>query len=240
MAEKYDAPVELGDGVHWVGYTETDSVFRTNAYIITSGDEAVLIDAGSAVYFDSMSKQIEKIVDVTKINYFIQHHQDPDLCASLPLWEKKIGPRKIYAHTKANILIWHYGVASELVNVDDVGWELKLSDRILKFIFMPYMHSPGEIMTYDPKTKILFSGDIFGGLSMDWNLYANEYYMDAMETFMENYMPSSEIVNENLKRIDGLDIDMICPQHGSIIPKNGVDKAVKTLKELECGSYLYE
>ncbi len=240
MAEKYEAPVELGDGVHWVGYTETDSVFRTNAYIITSGDEAALIDAGSAVYFDSMSKQIEQIVDVTKINYFIQHHQDPDLCASLPLWEKKIGPRKIYAHTKANILIWHYGVTSELVNVDDIGWELKLADRTLKFIFMPYMHSPGEIMTYDPKTKILFSGDIFGGLSMDWNLYANEYYMDAMESFMENYMPSSEIVNENLKRIDGLEISMICPQHGSIILENDVDKAVKTLKELECGSYLYE
>lgn len=240
MAEKYDAPVDLGNGVYWIGYTETDSVFRTNAYIIESGDEAALIDAGSAVYFDSMSQQIEKIVDIRKIRYFIQHHQDPDLCASLPLWEKKTGPQKIYAHTKANILIWHYGVSSELVNVDDTGWELKLPDRVLKFIFMPYMHSPGEIMTYDPKTRILFSGDIFGGLSMDWHLYANEYYMDAMETFMENYMPSTEIVNENLKRIEGLEIDMICPQHGSIIPKEKVAEAVKTLKELECGSYLYE
>ncbi len=240
MAEKYDAPVDLGNGVYWIGYTETDSVFRTNAYIIESGDEAALIDAGSAVYFDSMSQQIEKIVDIRKIRYFIQHHQDPDLCASLPLWEKKTGPQKIYAHTKANILIWHYGVSSELVNVDDTGWELKLPDRVLKFIFMPYMHSPGEIMTYDPKTKILFSGDIFGGLSMDWSLYANEYYMDAMETFMENYMPSTEIVNENLKRIEGLEINMICPQHGSIIPKEKVAEAITTLKQLECGSYLYE
>lgn len=117
---------------------------------------------------------------------------------------------------------------------------MKLPDRTLKFIFMPYMHSPGEIMTYDPKTRILFSGDIFGGLSMDWNLYANEYYMDAMEAFMENYMPSTEIVNENLKRIEGLEIDMICPQHGSIIPKERVGEAVTILKELECGSYLYE
>ncbi len=240
MAEKYETPVQLGEGIHWIGYTETDSVFRTNAYLVKSGGEAALIDAGSAVYFDSMYSQIEKIVDVNSINYFIQHHQDPDLCASLPMWEDKIGPRKILAHTKANILIWHYGVKSELVNVDETGWELKLPDRTLKFIFMPYMHSPGEIMTYDPKTKILFSGDIFGGLSMDWSLYANEYYMDSMEMFMENYMPSSEIVNENLKRIDGLEIEMICPQHGSIIPRDSVEEAVRTLKELECGSYLYE
>ncbi len=240
MAEKYETPVQLGEGIYWIGYTETDSVFRTNAYLVKSGGEAALIDAGSAVYFDSMYSQIEKIVDVGTINYFIQHHQDPDLCASLPRWEDKIGPRKILAHTKANILIWHYGVKSELVNVDETGWELKLPDRTLKFIFMPYMHSPGEIMTYDPKTKILFSGDIFGGLSMDWSLYANEYYMDSMEMFMENYMPSTEIVNENLKRIEGLEIEMICPQHGSIIPKDSVEKAVRTLKELECGSYLYE
>lgn len=240
MAEKYDAPVQLNDGVHWIGYTDTDSVFRTNAYLIESGNEIALIDAGSAVYFDSMFNQIEKLIDVNKIEYFIQHHQDPDLCASLPFWEKKLGPKKILAHTKANILIWHYGVSSQLVNVDEVNWELKLPDRTLKFIFMPYMHSPGEIMTYDPKTRILFSGDIFGGLSMDWNLYANEYYMDAMEAFMENYMPSTEIVNENLKRIEGLEIDMICPQHGSIIPKERVGEAVTILKELECGSYLYE
>lgn len=88
MAEKYDAPVQLNDGVHWIGYTDTDSVFRTNAYLIESGNEIALIDAGSAVYFDSMFNQIEKLIDVNKIEYFIQHHQDPDLCASLPFWEK--------------------------------------------------------------------------------------------------------------------------------------------------------
>lgn len=240
MAEKYDKPVELADGNHWIGFTESESAFRTNAYLIQSGDESVLIDAGSFLYFDHIYKQVGMIGDPKKIKYFICHHQDPDLCASLPLWEKAIGPRKILGHTKCNILIYHYGVKSELVNVDLTNWELKLPDRILKFIFMPYMHSPGEIMTYDTKTKILFSGDIFGGLSLDWALYANEDYIEAMDAFMENYMPSSEIVNVNLKKLDNLDIEMICPQHGSIIPKEKVKEYIENFKNLECGSYLYE
>ena len=240
MAEKYDSAVKLADGNYWVGYTEAESAFRTNAYIIESGDEVALIDAGSILYFDNMFKQISKVVDVKKIKYFIQHHQDPDLCSSLPEWEKKIGPQKILAHTKSNILIYHYGVKSELVNVDLEGWELEMPDRKIKFIFMPYMHSPGEIMTYDTKTKVLFSGDIFGGLSFDWALYANEDYFEAMDAFMEHYMPSKEIVNANFKKIENLEISMICPQHGSIIPGDKVKEAIENMKNLDCGSYLYE
>ncbi len=240
MSENYEKPEKLADGNYWVGYTKTDSAFRTNAYVIESGDEVALIDAGSVWFFKSMSAQIESIVDVNKIKYFIQHHQDPDLCSSLPFWEKKIGPRKILAHSKANILIYHYGVKSELVNVDFMNWELKMPDRLIKFIFMPYMHSPGEIMTYDTKTKVLFSGDIFGGLSFDWHLYANEDYFEAMDAFMEHYMPSKEIVNINMKKIENLEISMICPQHGSIIPGDKVKEAIENMKNLECGSYLYE
>ncbi len=240
MAEKYDKPEKLADGNYWIGYTETESAFRTNAYLVVSGDEAALIDAGSLRFFKPMSAQVETLIDPNKIKYFILHHQDPDLCSSLPFWEKKIGPRQIYAHSKSNILIYHYGVKSELVNVDLTGWELKMPDRVLKFIFMPYMHSPGEIMTYDTKTKILFSGDIFGGLSFDWHLYANEDYFEAMNAFMEHYMPSKEIVNMNLKRIENLEISMICPQHGSIIPGDRVKDAIEEMKNLECGSYLYE
>ena len=64
--------------------------------------------------------------------------------------------------------------------------------------------------------------------------------MGAMDAFMENYMPSHEIVSTNLKKLDGLEIEMIAPQHGSIIPKDQVQSFIKDLSELECGSFLYE
>ena len=240
MSENYDAPVKIAEGNFWVGFTKAESALRTNVYLIESGDEITIIDPGSVLYFDAFYKQISAQFDVKKIKHFICNHQDPDVCANLPLWEQKVSGAKIYGHTKSNILIAHYGVKSELVNVDLTGMELKLPDRILKFIFMPYMHSPGEIMVYDTKTKVLFSGDIFGGLSMDWDLYANQDYLGAMDSFMENYMPSHEIVSTNLKKLDGLDIEMIAPQHGSIIPKEKVASFIKELSDLECGSFLYE
>ncbi len=240
MSEIIEKAVEIADGNYWLGFTDTDSAFRTNAYLIKNKDVMALVDAGSIHHFKTIHKQVSGIAKPENIKFFIQHHQDPDLCASLPLWEEKIGPRKIIAHTKVNILIYHYGVKSDLVNIDLEGWELDLGGRVLKFLFMPYMHSPGEIMTYDTSTKVLFSGDIFGGLSMDWSLYANEDYFEAMAAFMENYMPSSEIVQNNLKKLEGLEIKTICPQHGSMIPEAKVAECIETLRNLECGSYLYE
>lgn len=94
-------------------------------------------------------------------------------------------------------------------------------------------------MTYDDKTKSLFSGDVFGGLTYDWSLYAGEYYTEAMKAFHEDYMASSPHLKEAMIRLSPLQIDRILSQHGSVIGQN-VSKPIAFLKNLKYGLTLMQ
>lgn len=242
---KYDPAraVEIAEGIFWIGFDDKNAGLRCNPYLIIDGDEAVLVEPGSVPHYPLVMPKVCNLISFKQIKHIIVSHQDPDLCASIPRFEELIyganGECDIVTHSRASILIAHYGVRSDFYDVDNNGWKLKLaSGRELKFIFSPYLHFPGAFMTYDSKSKILFSGDVFGAFSFDWNLFANDYYVEAMKAFHENYMPSNEILRHTMKRIEKLDINMIAPQHGSIINKD-VQKYIDVLKDLDCGDYMF-
>jgi flavorubredoxin len=235
-------PVEIAENIFWIGFDDKDAGLHCNPYVMIDGDEAVVFDPGSVPHYPIVIQKLAKLVEFKKIKYFIVTHQDPDLCGAIPKFEELIygndGKAQIVAHTRASVLIAHYGVKSPFYNVDLNDWSLTLaSGRELRFVFAPYLHFPGAYMTYDTKSKILFSGDLFGAFSFDWNLYANEYYMEAMKAFHENYMPSNAILRTAMARLDNLDIRMIAPQHGSIIDKD-IRMYIDSLRELDCGDYI--
>lgn len=53
-------------------------------------------------------------------------------------------------------------------------------------------------------------------------------------------MPSKDIFNYALKKIEELDITLIAPQHGSIIEKKYISKLIEDMKDLDCGLYIEE
>ncbi|MBF0169655.1 MAG: MBL fold metallo-hydrolase [Nitrospinae bacterium] len=235
-------PVEIDDGVFWVGFDDKESGLHCNPYVLVDQGEAIFFDPGSVPHFPQVLQKLVKVVEIKQITHFVVTHQDPDLCAAIPKFEELVygngGSARIVAHTRASVLIAHYGVRSEFYHIDLNDWKLTLrSGRELQFVFAPYLHFPGAYMTYDPTSRILFSGDIFGAFSFDWNLYANEYYIEAMKAFHENYMPSNRILRTAMGRLDPLDIKMIAPQHGSII-KEDVRRYIDVLRELDCGDYI--
>lgn len=236
-----DRAVEIAPGVYWVGFDDETAGLRCNPYLILDGDEAVFIEPGSVPHFPIVRRKVLSVVDPRRIKTIIVSHQDPDLCAAIPRFEEIIGPDlKIATHSRAAILIQHYGLRSPFYHVDQNGWRLTLkSGRELKFIFAPYLHFPGMFMTYDPVTKVLFSGDLFGAFSYDWSLYAGEYYDEAMKAFHENYMPAREILARAMAKLDGLEISLIAPQHGSIIRDNP-RRYIDILRNLDCGDYMLD
>ncbi|MGI6604836.1 MAG: MBL fold metallo-hydrolase [Firmicutes bacterium] len=236
-----DRAIEIAPGTYWVGFDDEKAGLRCNPYIIVDGDEAVLIEPGSVPHFPIVLRKVASVVDLREISTIIVSHQDPDLCAAIPRFEEVLGPGlKVATHSRAAILIQHYGLSSPFYHVDQNGWELTLkSGRKLKFIFAPYLHFPGAFMTYDPVTKILFSGDLFGAFSFDWSLYAGEFYEEAMKAFHENYMPSQEILARAMDKLEHLEIAMIAPQHGSIICDNP-RHYINVLRNLDCGDYMLE
>jgi C4-dicarboxylate-specific signal transduction histidine kinase len=53
-------------------------------------------------------------------------------------------------------------------------------------------------------------------------------------------MPSKDIFNYALGKIEKLDINLIAPQHGSIIEKKYIPNLLKDMKNLDCGLYIEE
>jgi flavorubredoxin len=168
----------------------------------------------------------------------ILQHQDPDLCAGVPIFEDM---RNDYDHTiisevRASYLIKHYGVKGHLHMVSPENPNFTTKDgRKIEFLMTPFAHFAGAIMTYDPKSKVLFTSDVLGGLGKDWELYHNDTALANMKKFLSLYMPSNKALRYALLKILSVDADIIAPQHGQIIRKNQLDGIVNSLWDLKCG-----
>lgn len=229
---------EIAPGIYWVGGSSQDGGLHCNPYLLVDGEEAVLIDPGSVLDFADVYANVCSIVPLEKIKYVILHHQDPDFCASVPLFEAQGTKFTIATHWRTQTLVKYYGIKSDYYIVNEHDFRLKLaSGRILSFIQTPYLHFPGAIATYDNTSKTLFSSDLFGAFSHQWSLYADDNYSERMKTFHEHYMPSNEILRPVMEVLLGLDIARIAPQHGSVI-KHKITEHIKTLRDLECGFML--
>jgi two-component system cell cycle response regulator len=188
-----------------------------------------------------VARKVISRIDPKKISTIIVSHQDPDLAGSLPVFEDLIAnpELKIVTFERVSFLLAHYGTKSPFYFFEKNNNRLKLkSGRELVFQPTPYLHTPGAFATYDTKSKIFFSGDLFGAFSHNWDLHAGQNYCDEMRTFHEPYMPSREILRKVVARIEQYDISLIAPQHGSIIGQDLLRPAFDCLKNLECGTYL--
>lgn len=238
-------PIAIADNIFWVGINDQVNGLHCSPYLIIDGDEGVLIDPGSPLDFEGVLANVTSLIPLEKIKYIILQHQDPDLCASTPLFEKQGLQGEIATHWRTSNMIKYYGITSPFYIVNQNEMQLTFgNNRTLIFYPTPYLHFPGAITTYDPVSKILFSSDLFGAFSNNWSLFADEVdkgnresYMESMKTFHEHYMPSNDIIRPVMEGFLKMDITMIAPQHGSIIRKD-MRKYIKTLRDLECGLFL--
>lgn len=230
--------IEIMPGIYWIGWPDENAGFSNNPYLVISGDDVVLFDPGSRLeqHFNWVKQKIESIIPIEKITAIIVHHQDPDLCASIPLFEEIIGVNNfdLITSERTGIFLPYYGVKTDVTYVSD-GDVLTFGDKDFVFITSPYLHFPGAIVTYDATDKILFSSDIFGGFSINWSLYANEYYIEAIKAFSQPYFSDKRHVANFLDKIDQLEIDLIAPQHGSLIKRDLIPTVVAMLRNLEVG-----
>lgn len=230
--------VEVARGIYWVGSHDPKELFHCNPYLLIDGEEAVIFDPGGITDYPEVARKIFSIVKPVQIRYVVLHHQDPDICASVPLLEEVIdhGQMKILTHSRASVLIGYHGIKSEFYLVDKNRYSLTLkSGRFLRFLTIPFCHFPAAIATYDEREKVLFSSDLFGAISPGWSLFAGEGYEEQMRIFHVGYMASARHLSRVMERMATLDLEMILPQHGSIISKEMIPKCIDFLKKLPCG-----
>jgi len=102
--------IEIADHIWWVGHYLKDDVFQCHVYLIEHGDQSILFDPGSKLTFSHTLQKIEELIPFSSIRYFVCHHQDPDITASLPRIDAMISrdDAVLVTHWRAWALLKHY------------------------------------------------------------------------------------------------------------------------------------
>ncbi|MDR2570764.1 MAG: MBL fold metallo-hydrolase [Oscillospiraceae bacterium] len=258
----YDDPIEIADGIYWVGFMDEKAGLHCNPYLIVDNDEAVLIDSGSRSHFSTVMLKIMRTgFNPKNITRLIYQHYDPDLCGNIPHMEAMIdnADLKIISQRENNYFICYYSAKSPVLCIKEMGMFYEFSSgRRLEFVSVPYCHAPGNFITYDTKTNVLFSSDIFGAYDEDWTLYTQitencincaaannqdeartcgakegKCKTHEMIVFHKRIMPSTRALKYALAQIEKLDVSLIAPQHGSILDSAASKTAaIKQLKSI--------
>ncbi len=236
-------PVEIAENIYWVGYKIPNDKFQCHVYLIKNGKESALIDPGSMITYRETRRKIKQLMDLNDIKYFICQHQDPDIVSCMQEIFNEVGTKDKYVvtHWRAWALLKHYNWNVELYEIEQNLYTLKLGNRRLRFIKTPYLHFPGAFCTFDERTNTLFSSDIFGGFTEKFELFAKsaDDYFGKMKPFHEHYMPDNAILNHGLDNIEKCQpINLIAPQHGSIIKKEFIKPIISKLRTLKCGLFI--
>ncbi|WP_332447779.1 diguanylate cyclase [Sphaerochaeta sp.] len=231
-------PVQIAEGLWWVGSESTHRNLQCNPYLYTHEGWGILFDPGSKLDGRIVLEKTMSLIDIDHLQAIVLSHQDPDLASAVPYFEEAGFKGEVCCHERTSLILQYYGFHSPfyLVNYHSFSYTLK-SGAAIGFLFTPYLHFPGAIMSYLPQVQALMTGDVFGSITADWHLYAGESYLDGMKAFHEVYMPSHEILSSAMESLQSYPLRLICPQHGSIINKN-LEMYIDTLKTLSCGLFL--
>ncbi len=196
-----------------------------NAFLIT-GEKNVLIDTVHEPYFEEYLSNIQSIIDVTKIDYLIMNHTEPDHSGSVA---------KLLA-VNPNITVYCTVAAkkylSAITNEDfqcvtvKQGDKLDLGGKELEFIVAPLLHWPDSMFTWMPSEKTLFTCDFLGAhfcepTMLDTNVHYEDKYLGEFRYYYDGiFAPFKPYVLSGLDKIKDLPVELICPSHGPCLTAN--------------------
>jgi flavorubredoxin len=227
-----------GHSIYWLGITD-ETAFRCNSYLIHDGDQAIIVDPGSRTFFEQVKTRVAQIVDPAQVTGIVVCHQDPDVGASMVDWLEINPELLVFTTPRTQVLLPHFGRSDyRYFNVSEQPEFALPSGASLKFIEAPFLHFSGAFVTYDSLSRYLFSGDIWAALDLDWSLTVESFedHVPKMNLFHLDYMASNLAARGFVRRLDGIEIDAILPQHGSILDPRHVPAALDYLRTLQCGT----
>lgn len=229
----------------WIAFgrdpDKPEHVIDTNEYIITVGSKTLIMDPGGTEIFPEVVTAISDYVNVEDIRIIFGSHQDPDILSSLSLWMGLCKQAKVYVPWTWTHFISHFGCEPErMIGVPDEGQVIELDQGYeVEIVPAHYLHASGNNHLYDPQAKILFSGDVGAALLPPdkQGLYVQDFedHTQYMKAFHQRWMPSNRARDVWVERVRGMDIELMCPQHGSIFKGEDVTRFLDWFSELELG-----
>jgi flavorubredoxin len=219
------------------------ALIDTNEYLIAHGNEAMLTDPGGLEIFPVVFSALASGFDPSRVKWIFASHQDPDVISSLSLWLEFNPELRCYASRIWGSFLPHYGGdAGTFIGLPDEGGTIPLGGIELEVVPAHYLHSSGNFHLYDARARILFSGDVGAALPPPEEdaLFVTDFdrHIRHADGFHRRFMGSKEAVLNWCERAAVMDIDMLCPQHGSVYQGADVMRFINWFSELEVGSGL--
>ena len=134
-----------------------------NAYLIEE-EKTVLIDTIWKPYEKEFRDNLEKEIDLSKIDFIVMNHGEVDHSGALPYLMEKIPQTPIYCTANAvKSLVGQYHHPEWNFKVVKTGDSVDIgNNKKLVFVEMRMLHWPDSMATYLTGDNILFSNDAFG------------------------------------------------------------------------------
>lgn len=231
-------PIEIRPDVYWIGVNDrTTDLFEGiwpitkegvsyNSYLIDDEHKAI-IDLTRSFKGDEYLEQINEITDVSKIDYVVINHMEPDHSGLLRTFQRIAPGVTFIGSAKTKEMLDSFFSIKNNVRVVGDGETLALGKRTLKFFSTPFLHWPETIMTYETSHRILFSCDAFGGYgAIRGAIFDDEckgfdfYKKEALRYYVNIVANYSARVLGAIEKLADLPVDVIAPSHGLIWRKN--------------------
>jgi serine/threonine protein kinase len=227
-------PIEIAPNTYWVGKREAGSVFFANPYLrifegpTPGGRRArhhLLIGPGSSSDFLEVRAKVERLIGgLDRLSLIFINHQDPDVGSSAAMICSRYNEHALIMTSEDTWrLIVHFNLPKQRCVFTEkyaTGFSLPTGHTLLP-VPSPFCHFVGAVMLYDPETQVLFSGDLFGGLTPRdaQGLWADESDWPGVRAFHQLYMPSNKALRRAVQAIRALDppVRVIAPQHGRVL-----------------------
>ena len=212
-----------------------------NTYVI-KGDRTALIDppgeSFSQLFLDALTRRLE----VTTLDYVILSHVNPNRAATL----KKLldlAPQITIVCSNPGAKTLEFALPDQPLNIQVMrGGDEEYLDlgqgHCLQFLPTPTPRYPAELLTYDPKTRILYTDKFFGAhvcghqiFDEGWAIYREDrqYYFDCimapharqvatalekLEDFAKEIAAKSSAPLSDLPSAEGVDSQAVSLQPG--------------------------
>ncbi len=195
-----------------------------NSYLIF-GDKTALVDTSHGKFREIYLAELQKQIDLSCLDYLIISHTEPDH-SGLVKDVLRLAPQVTVVGTKVALqflqdLVHHEFKQQVVKNGDQIDLG---KGHVLQFVNAPNLHWPDTMMTYDHKTGVLFTCDIFG-----MHYCRSEVFDQSLTAIMPDYRfyyeclmaPNARSVLAAMKRMDELPpVTIVANGHGPLLRYN--------------------
>ena len=226
---------KVAEDIYWIGGSDRRLALFENLFPIPRGvaynsylimdEKTVVMDTADASITRQFIENIAHVLNGRPLDYLVVNHMEPDHCANIEELLVRYPEMKIVGNVKTHNMIRQFydaDLEGKTITVKE-GDTLSLGKRTLHFFFAPMVHWPEVMVAWEETDKILFSADAFGSFgALNGNIFNDEvnfdrdWLADARRYYTNIVGKYGPQVQNALKKLSALEIQMICPLHGPI------------------------